>query len=154
MIACRTLFSLVVGMDPSSLSPSMVPTYLTHTPEGATVRQFVHYAQLFRNGGRFTRFDRGRLANLLAYSSVLPPEFDLTLVTAPTALYVGAADKFATAEDARLTSQRLADATVNVVDDPAWGHIHFGFSRHAGSKVYRGVVEAMKRFDRVHAGEP
>ncbi len=63
---CRAFYALFVGMSPGELGGSdsedpevgakVVTNYLSHMPSGASLRQIVHYAQFFRNGGRFSRY--------------------------------------------------------------------------------------------------
>ena len=102
------------------MGAKVVTNYLSHMPSGASLRQIVHYAQFFRNGGRFSRYaktynlpkkiflqkqfeiryDHGRLGNLLRYGSSEPPEYDLSKVRVPISLYVGKEDSFGTPADA------------------------------------------------------
>ncbi len=88
------------------------------------------------------------MGNLLRYGSAgPPPEYDLSKVTVPTALYVGAADRFATPQDADRLAEELPNILENhLVEDPRWGHLHFGYSRHQGG-VNERVLSAMRRID-------
>ena len=134
-------------MDPAELHLPSVPVYLAHSPSGSSARTFVHYAQLFRNGGRFARFDRGGpAANLAAYGALEPPEFDLDAVTAPTALLAGAEDGFAAPEDAVELARRLPNVSETSVVE-GWGHLHFIWGRDAREEAYDRVVRSLKRFD-------
>lgn len=140
---CRNLFSLFVGMTPAKLNLTMVPTYMSHMPAGSSVTQFVHYAQLFRNGGRFTRFDHGRAGNLLRYGAAEPPEYRLDRVTAATALLGGTIDGFAVPEDV----EELAGHLPNVFwkeEVDGFSHLDFLWSVDAKELVYDKIVSAME----------
>ncbi len=55
---CRAFFATFLVMNPEELGadPTVVSNFLTHMPSGSSIGQMVHYAQLFRNGGKFTRW--------------------------------------------------------------------------------------------------
>jgi len=145
---CRAMFALVVNMSPEELDERAVVNYFLHMPSGASAKQIVHYAQHFRNGGKFTKYDHGRVGNLLRYGHLEPPEYDVSQITAPTALYSGAADTFAAPADADKLAARLPNLLANrLVGGDDWTHIHFGFSRRARAEVYDLVLEDMRRAD-------
>lgn len=67
----------------------MMSFILDHLPAGASKRAIEHYIQLTVHPNTFTRFDFGPEVNLEKYGQVTPPDYDLSLVTAPTALFNG-----------------------------------------------------------------
>jgi pimeloyl-ACP methyl ester carboxylesterase len=146
---CRNIFALLVGSDPSGLDPATVPTYMSQLPAGASTTTFVHFAQLFRNGGRFSKFDHGTLKNLMIYGSSEAPEYDLAKVTAPTTLYVGDADGFATENDTRVLASKLPNLVSHKVV-AKFSHLDFIFSIDAGKLVYAGIIDDLDTRDDEH----
>lgn len=143
---CSSLISLVLGIRSTDMDREVVPYYLSHVPAGASVRQFVHYSQLYLNGGRFAHYDFGAKANLERYGSVQPPDFPLGKISAPTALFSGKADILSVSQDAF----KLADLIPSLmfheeVDDPNWTHTHFIWSKRAKDILYNRIVQVMER---------
>ena len=124
-----------------------MPTYMSQLPAGASTTTFVHFAQLFRNGGKFQQFDHGALKNLAFYGSTTPPEYDLSKVTVPTMLYSGDNDGFASIKD----TQYLADSLPNLIEHKTvnrdgWSHLDFITAGNAGDLVYKDLI---KRLDQI-----
>lgn len=110
---------------------------------GASTTTFVHYAQLFRNGG-FKKFDYGTLKNLVIYGQANPPEYDLNLVTAPTMLYVGDGDGFAGIKDTQELSEKLPNLIgYKIVQRLGWSHLDFITSANAGELIYRDIIQRL-----------
>ena len=145
MEACRSFYAVFVGMHKQALNITMVPTYLSHTPAGSSLKQFTHFAQQFRNGGRFARFDYGHVQNLMTYGSLDPPEYRVENIWAPTAMFVGDADGFADPLDANLLAGKLQNVILNeVVDYENWSHLGYIWSLDAKPLIYDKILKLMK----------
>jgi hypothetical protein len=90
----------------------MIPVYLDHHPAGSSTRPLVHYAQLNDANDRFVNYNFGPEGNLEHYGVEEPPMYDLTKVTAKTAIYLGETDMTATVPD----GEHLRDVLSNVID--------------------------------------
>ena len=73
-------------------------------PGGSSVKTILHYTQLVYGDGQFRKFDYGSEINLQKYGSDIPPEYDLSLVKAPTKLYAGLGDTYAHIRDIQKVS--------------------------------------------------
>jgi pimeloyl-ACP methyl ester carboxylesterase len=148
--ACRNLYALFVGMDPSNLNMTMVPTYMSHMPCGSSTTQFKHYAQLAENGGRFTKLDLGAVMNLVKYGQSEPPEYEVAKVTAKTLLFSGEADTVSTPADADKLASVMGDAVVHneVVDYSGWSHLGFIWNTDARTVLYDRMIDMMQKMDR------
>ncbi len=60
---------------------------MSHLPAGTSTRTFVHYAQLFQNDGRFTKYSHA------TSQKDAVEEYDLGNVKAKTYLYYGDGDR-------------------------------------------------------------
>lgn len=65
---------------------------LSHSPAGASTKQFLHFGQNHR-AGKFRQYDYG-FGNLGKYGSWKPPEYNLKNGKAPMAFYYGSKDNF------------------------------------------------------------
>lgn len=145
---CTEAFALSIGLSSDKMDSNLVPLYMTHMPAGGSLGQFHQYAQLFRNGGKFTKFDYGTFSNLVRYGSAEPPEYDLSQVTVPVAFFVGDNDGFATKADA----DKLFDALPNVfynelLPSEGWTHLDFFLAHDAKELVNERIVHFIQDFD-------
>jgi len=83
---CANVIFILCGYDTPQLNTTMLPVIMGHTPAGASVRSLVHYAQGV-NSGKFRMFNHGKADNLIHYGQEEPPEYDISKITAPVALY-------------------------------------------------------------------
>ena len=143
-LMCRNLWAWIVVGDRSFYDPGSIPIFMSQLPAGASSTTFVHFAQLFRNGGKFTKYDYGALKNLVVYGSSSPPEYDLDLVKVPTMLYVGDKDGFANPNDTKILAQKLPNLMGHqVVVKPGWSHLDFITAADAGDLIYQDIIARM-----------
>ncbi|KAJ8922556.1 hypothetical protein NQ315_007586 [Exocentrus adspersus] len=109
---CKDVYRLY---GPSTqLNNSILSAYATNFPAGASAKQVIHYLQTARSGG-FRRYDYGETGNLAEYNQIAPPDYNLTLVTSPVALYYGANDYHATLPDIAKLAASLPNVVRNVL---------------------------------------
>ena len=121
----------------------MIPVYLDNHPAGSSTRPLVHYAQLNDANDRFVNYDFGSPQdNLDHYGVESPPEYDLTRVTAKTAIYVGDIDATATVPD----GEHLRDVLPNVIKFevlPDCSHMDFAIALQAREQIYDQILQVM-----------
>lgn len=112
-------------------------------PASVSTRNLHHWAQMLRSGElRFQRFDFGdncanrtqffETCNQAAYNAVVPPEYDISLVTAPQVILKGTADMLATPGDIAEQERRLQPGVhVKTIEYPGYSHMDFIWDRNA-----------------------
>jgi lysosomal acid lipase/cholesteryl ester hydrolase len=88
---CSNVLFLMAGYNADQLNTTALPVIMGHTPAGASVRSLVHYAQLV-NTATFRKYNYGKATNLEIYGQETPPNYDISKITAPVALYWGQND--------------------------------------------------------------
>lgn len=126
-----------------SLFQSIVPIIKSHTPAGASNKQFFHYGQLIENH-RFSKFDYGKVRNMHKYGGTTAPNYSLGNCTVPVALFYSAQDRLAAADNV----QRLAHELPNVlavrrIRDDTFNHIDFVWAMDAKDLLYTYVLNLM-----------
>jgi len=126
----------------------MIPVYLDHIPAGASTRPFVHYAQLHQLDNKFKKYDYGSSeANIDHYGTPEPPEYDLSKISAPVAIFAGDNDNLVATEDAEYLSTLLPNLFhFEVVDYPKCSHYDFAIGIDAGEKIYKPLLKMMENF--------
>ena len=121
----------------------MIPVYLDNHPAGSSTRPLVHYAQLNDAKDHFVNYDFGSAEeNLDHYGAESPPEYDLTRVTAKTALYLGDMDSTATIPD----GEHLRDVLPNVIKFEVLrdcSHMDFAIAVQAREQIYDQILQVM-----------
>lgn len=98
-ILCKLEYYISYGIrNISNLYPERLPVVASHIPAGISTKTFVHYFQSYISG-RFQRFDYRSKRNQALYSSMQPPSYDLSKITAPLSLFCSESDWFSTPQD-------------------------------------------------------
>lgn len=113
-------------------------------PAGAAVDQFVHYSQLI-NSGRFQQFDHGEVENLKRYNQATPPDYNLSNIKAPVALYYAESDAVTVTLDVERLSKELPNV-INKYKVPhaRFNHADFVWGLDAPRIVYDELLKTME----------
>lgn len=119
-----------VHIDDPSINENGARLLNSRTMSGSSVKENIHYAQIYRTDN-FTRFDFGsELENFLQYKSEnfkeSPPQIKISAITTPTALYVGLDDNIATPTDAKWLRDEIP-SVVSYTELEGFGHATFNF---------------------------
>ncbi|TDG48673.1 hypothetical protein AWZ03_005002 [Drosophila navojoa] len=141
---CKNTLFQFAGYSPTQTNETMMPVVLGHTPAGASSRQILHYIQ-FRSSNEFQQFDFGLLQNRVRYSSLKPPKYNLSGVTAKVMLYYSQNDLLGQPEDVT----RLYFALPNVVerylvDYPSFNHLDFLWGIDAPELLFERMFKNMR----------
>lgn len=125
----------------------MLPVMLSHTPSGASIKQLEHFGQLMKSG-HFRKFDRGYLRNQLEYNRMTPPDYDLSRVKVPVALYYSVNDLLVSTTGV----DRLARELPNVIDKylvpmERFNHLDFLWAIDVKPLVYNRLVRNIRRVE-------
>jgi len=143
---CSNVLFLLAGYNSAQLNQTMLPVIMGHTPAGASVKSLVHYAQGVNNG-LFRQYNHGKAKNLVIYGQDPPPEYDISKITAPIALYWSANDWLGVQADVYRLAERLPNLQrkYKVVDEK-FNHLDYLYAIDGPTLLYNTVEEFMKLF--------
>ena len=97
--------------------------------------------------GRFCKYDFGPEKNMALYGRATPPAYDLARVNVPTVVFSGGNDRLADAKDIRrLVREELRpDILLDWIHIGEYAHLDFTWGMDAPEKVYRPVLEFLRR---------
>lgn len=136
-VLCQLEYLLSYGVkNLTNLNSERLPVIATHIPAGVSTKTFIHFFQIYLSK-RFQRFDYGPERNKKLYSSSTPPEFPISLITAPVNLFVSDSDWFSTLEDVKTLRNRMPNI-VNYFEfnkSLDFTHVEFVYGQRAKSFV-------------------
>ncbi|KAL6431824.1 hypothetical protein ACFW04_007359 [Cataglyphis niger] len=144
---CISLIFLIAGDDFEQFDYSLLPVILSHDPAGSSTKTLIHYLQALQTN-TFRQFDYGPIRNLLMYNSAEPPDYNLTNITVPIALFYGVNDWIIDVSGVEKLS-RLLPNVVDMYKVPwsKFNHLDFVWAKDAPILVYKRILELMKRKD-------
>jgi len=147
-LICENIVFLMSGFDRAQLNETMVPVILGHTPAGTSTKTLIHFAQGI-NFGKFRRFDYGKEKNLAIYGEEFPPNYNISGVTAPVALYCGNNDWLADEKDVSRLASVLPHLVRNYkVPYDKFTHLDFLFAIDVNKFVYNNIFELLDKYSR------
>lgn len=142
-ILCKLEYYISYGLrNITNLYPERLPVLASHIPAGVSTKTFVHYFQSYLTK-RFQRFDYGSRMNQQTYSSMQPPSFDLSMITAPIYMFSSESDWFSTPVDVERLRAGLPNVVRHVKLNQSIDFTHMEFIY--GSRVNEIVNDDIRR---------
>lgn len=122
----------------------MIPVILGHTPAGASVKQYMHYAQNVRSH-RFQKYDyESATMNNRIYGNDTPPLYKIENIRAPIVIFYAIQDATTNHADVDDLAARLPNLKSKfVVQDPEFTHVDFIYSVNVRKLIYDQLVRIM-----------
>lgn len=137
---CSNIIFLICGFDISQLNVTRLPIYIAHTPAGTSVKNMVHYAQMYKYK-KFQMFDYGSPEkNRQHYGMDTPPQYNASAVDVPVAIYWGGNDWLADPKDVKRLKQVLPKMWYDKYIE-GWQHLDFIWGLDAAPQVYNDVIK-------------
>jgi len=142
---CEDFLFLIVGSS-NNLNQTRIPVYISETPAGTSVKNMAHWAQMVR-ANLFEMYDYGSAsANMAIYGQSTPPQYDLTKVSVPCALYHGGTDILADPTDVNVLLQTLP-MIVRSSYQPQFAHLDYTWGYdNATQAVYMDILQLVKQY--------
>ncbi|XP_071452980.1 lipase 3-like [Hetaerina americana] len=142
---CSNILFLLCGYDSQQLNDTMIPVIIGHVPAGTSTKTVIHYGQEV-NSGKFGRYDYGKVDNLKDYGQDTPPEYNLSLVTAPVYLYYAENDWLSNVDDVEELHSKLPNVIQKFdVNDKKFNHLDFLWAIDVKELVYDNIMALMEK---------
>lgn len=158
----RTLWEMVsvpdhdwrFNLDPTyNINTTRLPVYASFVPAGISTKALVHFAQLMRTldqtgQSKFQQFDYGSEKNLFIYGTSKPPEYNLSRISTPIAIFSGERDALGNNQDVNTLAETLKN-TGSLVDArrlPHVRHCDFIWGSEGYTKVYPATLEILNKY--------
>ncbi|KFV13967.1 Lysosomal acid lipase/cholesteryl ester hydrolase, partial [Tauraco erythrolophus] len=141
---CGSILCYIAGDRIQNLNVSRIDTYVGHYPAGMSVQNVIHWHQLTR-ADQFQAYDYGSKENMKKYNQSMPPAYKIEKINIPIAVWSGGRDKFADPKDMAKLLPRITNLIYHE-HFPAWGHLDFIWGLDATEKMYRKIIELLRKY--------
>lgn len=108
--------------------------------------QIIHYLQMYVSG-RFRQFDWGKSRNLEAYGTTDPPEYNVTEVTVPVAVFYSNGDALLSKVDVQLLLKKLPNILfTKFFDDNQWNHFDYLLAKTVQEDINYVIIGSLDGF--------
>ncbi|XP_043268017.1 lipase 3-like [Venturia canescens] len=143
---CANSMFVICGFDKAQFNETLMPVILSHSPAGTSTKTLVHYGQEI-NSGRFQAYDYGASKNREYYNNTSPPDYDISRVKVPVALFVADNDWLASSVDVDSLWKQLPNKIAMFrVQFPKFNHVDFLWGIDAPKLVYENVFTVVERY--------
>ena len=128
---CDEIMSIFSDEDPAIDYTDRYDVYTSNSPAGAGFMDLLHYGQLMHHDTEtFRRYDmESKEANQKKYGQDEPPEYDLSLLEFPIAVFSGSKDVLADPKDVAWTVSQFPKSSVIFHHEYYLGHMSFGIAK-------------------------
>ncbi|KAF2888027.1 hypothetical protein ILUMI_18146, partial [Ignelater luminosus] len=140
---CASIIYTAVGYS-NQFNKSMIPVILSNTPAGSSYKHWRHVIQVYLSG-KVPKYNYGEEENLRKYGQKNPPEYNLTKITAPVALYYGVNDLLCAQEDVDKTAFMMQNVVVNK-RIPGFNHVDILWGIDVVDLVFNDILKLMEQY--------
>ncbi|KAF2887898.1 hypothetical protein ILUMI_18275, partial [Ignelater luminosus] len=140
---CAGIVYIGVGYS-NQFNKSMIPVFLSNAPAGVSYKTLRHATQIYLSG-KVPMYDYGAEENFRKYGQPNPPEYNLTKITAPVALYTGTDDIVCVREDVDKTASMMQNVVVNK-RIPGFNHVDILWGIDVVDLVFNDILKLMERY--------
>jgi pimeloyl-ACP methyl ester carboxylesterase len=146
-LACKNVFLILFGPEKKNLNDTRMPVYVSHVPDGTSVKNMIHFAQGVQSN-IFEAYNYSSAEeNQKHYNQSLPPVYSIRSMKVPTALFTGGDDWLADPTDVQYIFDNIPSETLVFRKFiPDYNHIDFIWALTANQLVYADVVDLMKKY--------
>ncbi|XP_048361956.1 lysosomal acid lipase/cholesteryl ester hydrolase-like [Sphaerodactylus townsendi] len=130
------------GVNEANINMSRADVYLSHIPDGGSVKTILHWRQVSKSG-LFRYFDYGS-GNQAKYNQSFPPSYHLEAMTVPTVIWSAEKDTMANPKDTSLLLPQINNL-IYYHSFPDWCHWDFVLGLDAPQRLYHKLIEFMKK---------
>ena len=144
-LICENILFIICGPEKKNQNNTRMEVYVSHEPDGTSVKNMIHFAQMFRSK-QFQAYDYGSAAqNQLHYNQTTAPIYSIRPMKVPTAIFWSGEDWLADPADVAF----IFDNVQSLVYEkyiPNYNHLDFVWAITANKLIYADVISLMQKY--------
>lgn len=142
---CKSLLFLAFGYS-THIDESRLPAYMCYTPTDFSWGQFLHYTQLVKVD-KFQKYDFGS-RNKQIYRQTTPPQYNISQISAPVALFYSDADLTTVNVDVQKLKSQLRNVVYEQQLDASedFNHLDYVWGKDVAQIVYAALLNLLKDY--------
>lgn len=144
-LVCDNILLIICGPEKKNRNETRMEVYVTHEPAGTSVKNMIHFAQMFRSK-EFQAYDYGSpTENQKHYNQTTAPIYTIRPMRIPTAIFWSGEDWLADPEDVKFIFENVE----NLVYEryiPDYNHLDFVWAITANQMIYSDVINLMRKY--------
>ncbi|CAF1028211.1 unnamed protein product [Rotaria sordida] len=144
-LICENVLFILCGPEKKNMNNTRIPVYVSHAPDGTSVKNMIHYAQGVHSN-IFQAYDYGSSQkNQLHYNQTTPPEYNIHALKIPTAIFWSTDDWLADAIDIAYIFDNLKSMVYEKCI-PDYNHLDFVWAISANKIIYSDLLNVMQKY--------
>ncbi len=144
-LVCENILFVICGPDKKNMNNTRMPVYISHEPDGTSVKNMIHFAQGIRSK-QFQAYDYGSpQKNELHYNQTTPPLYTIRPINMPTAIFWSGEDWLADPNDVAYIFDNL-QTMVYEKYIPNYNHLDFVWAITANTIIYQDLLSVMHKY--------
>ncbi|KAH8379890.1 hypothetical protein KR009_007824 [Drosophila setifemur] len=144
---CRNAFIMMANGGYENSNASAMSVLIETHPGGSSSNQGIHFLQLYTSH-KFRQYDWGTKKNNELYGQDLPPDYDLSLITAPVHLYSSFNDALCGPQDVDTLASEMTHLTEDYrVPVQSFNHLDFIIAHNMKELVNDVVIDRINSYE-------
>jgi pimeloyl-ACP methyl ester carboxylesterase len=144
-LVCENILFLICGPDKKNMNNTRMEVYISHEPDGTSVKNMIHFAQLFHSK-QFQAYDYGSPdKNRIHYNQTTAPIYSIRSMKIPTAIFWSNDDWLADPEDVSYIFDNI-QSLVYKKYILGYNHLDFVWAMTANKVIYQDLINQMQKY--------
>ena len=144
-LICENILFVLCGPEDKNMNQSRIEVYVSHEPDGTSVKNMIHFAQMFLSK-QFQAYDYGSPEkNQQHYNQTTPPIYAIRPMKIPTAIFSSDDDWLADPEDVQFILDNI-QSLVYQKHIPDYNHLDFVWAISVNRVIYQDLINQMQKY--------
>ena len=144
-LLCENILFLLCGPEDKNMNQSRIEVYISHEPDGTSVKNMIHFAQMFLSK-QFQAYNYSTPEqNQQHYNQTTPPIYAIAPMKIPTAIFWSQTDWLADPDDVKFIFENIQSLVYKKLI-PDYNHLDFVWAISANKVIYEDLIAQMQKY--------